>query len=116
MFVMITALLLVFERQLEAKNIHADVAIAANLLLFLIGIANVYLAAKNMQDSNPRAFVRGVMAGTLLKLVVVAAAVLIYLVLAGPNRNRGGVLVGMGLYVIYTFIEVKIALRLNPRK
>lgn len=116
LFVLVNALAIVFQRKLEAKQVSVDVVITANLILFAIGMLNIYLQAKNLQNPNPRAIVRGMMVGTLFKLLVVAGAVLAYLVVTGPNRNRPGVLVGMGLYVIYTVLEVKISLRLNPKK
>lgn len=115
-FVIVNALLIVFRTQLELKGIDAEVVIIANLILFAISMLNIFFAAKNMANPNPRAVVRGVMAGTLLKLVIVAASVLIYLVVAGAHRNRGGVFLGMALYVIYTLFEVKISLRLNTKK
>lgn len=77
---------------------------------------NVYFQHKNSQNPNPNAVIRGVMAGTFLKLFVLAAATLIYLFNAGEDRSVNAVFVGMGLYIIYTWLEVRISLRMNQKK
>jgi hypothetical protein len=55
------------------------------------------------------------MAGTFIKLAVIAIAVVAYLKLAGQNKSVFAVVAGIGLYFIYTFIEVKSASRLNRK-
>lgn len=118
LFVLANALLLAFQTKLEAKNISIDVVISANLLLFIVGAANVYFQLKSLRNPNlsSSAVIRGLMAGTFLKLFVLAAAAMIYLVAAGAGRSINAVFVGMALYIIYTWLEVKISLRLNPKK
>jgi hypothetical protein len=56
------------------------------------------------------------MGGMFLKLFALAGAVIIYLLAAGPARSVNAVFIGMGLYIIYTWLEVRISLRLNPKK
>jgi hypothetical protein len=68
---------------------------------------------RSAQNANPNVFVRSVMAGTFIKLVVIAGAVTIYLMTAGENKSVYAVVAGIGLYFIYTFIEVKSTSRLN---
>jgi hypothetical protein len=116
LFVIVNALLLVFRHRLAAKGIDADVPIIGNLILFGVALLNVYFQVRNLQNPNPQAVIRGVMAGTFIKLFLLAASVIIYLLAAGATRNVNGVFVAMGLYIIYTWIEVKISLRLNPKK
>jgi hypothetical protein len=116
LFVIVNALLLVFRHRLAAKGIDADVPIIGNLILFGVALLNVYFQIRNLQNPNPQAVIRGVMAGTFIKLFLLAASVIIYLLAAGATRNVNGVFVAMGLYIIYTWIEVKISLRLNPKK
>ena len=114
-FIIANALFLVFGKQMEAKHISQTVVIVANLLLFGITLLNLYLQHKNINNPNPNAVVRGVVAGTFLKLLILAASVIIYLLAAGDGRSVNAVFVGMGLYIIYTWIEVRISLKLKPR-
>lgn len=113
LFVIINTLLIVFRSRMEAKKIDVDVTIVANLILFIVTIVNLYFQSKNLQNPNSAAVIRGVMAGTFIKLLILAASVIIYLVAAGEGRSINAVFVGMGLYVIYTWLEVRLSLKLK---
>lgn len=118
LFVIANALLLVFQRRLGAMNVNIDVAISGNLLLFLVSIANIWFQLKSMTNPklSPGTQIRMVMAGTFIKLFVLASAAVIYLVAAGKDRSVNAVFVTMALYIVYTWLEVKISLRMNARK
>ena len=116
LFIIINIVPIIFSNTLDACKINVNVVIAANLLLFIISMLNLYFQSKNINNPNRSAVIRGVMAGTFLKLMGLAAATLIYLVVAGANRSVNAVFVGMGLYIIYTWLEVKISLQLKPKK
>ncbi|MEO8172565.1 MAG: hypothetical protein ABI581_05765 [Sediminibacterium sp.] len=117
-FVLLNALVLAFQRKLENKNVKIDVVIIANLLLFAVSMLNIWFQLKSLRNPNASsgAVIRGLMAATFLKLFVLAAAAMIYLVAAGESRNTNAIFVAMGLYIIYTWMEVRISLRLNPKK
>ncbi len=101
---------------LDAKGIDHFVLIGANAILFLLAVMSIYLLIRSMNNPNPNVFVRSVSAAVFIKLIVIAAAVIIYLSAAGENKSFYAVLAAMGLYVIYTIIEVRGALRLNRKK
>ncbi len=94
-------------------KINADVVIGANLLLFLVSLAVLVMHSKAITNKNPNAVVRSMMLGTLIKLIVVATAVLTYVMVSGVNKNAYGVFCGMGLYIIYAFIEVRISSKMK---
>jgi hypothetical protein len=56
------------------------------------------------------------MGAMVMKLFVIAAAVIIYLFLTGSQKNIAGILICMGLYIIYTGIEVRSTSTLNKKK
>jgi hypothetical protein len=116
LYIISTALLVVFRAKFLGKGIEPDVILIANLLLFVVTMANLYFQFKGLNSANPNAVIRGVMAATFIKLFILAAAVIIYLVAAGKSRNVNAVFVSMGLYIIYTWMEVRISLRMNPKK
>jgi hypothetical protein len=116
LFIITTALFLVFRSKLELKKVNAEVLIWANILLFAVTMLNLYFQVRNLQNPNPNAVIRGVMAATFLKLFILGAAVIIYLVSAGATRSVNAVFGGMALYIIYTWLEVRISLKLNPKK
>ena len=115
-FFIVAVFLFVSADQLTVKHINVLVVQVANLLLFSFSTLNIYFQKKNINNPNPNAVIRGVMAGMFLKLFGLAAAAVIYLFAAGENRSVNAVFVGMGLYIIYTWLEVRISLRLNPKK
>ena len=116
LFIVSTALFLAFRSRLEPAKLNVEVLIWANVLLFAVTMLNLYFQFRNLQNPNPNAVIRGVMAATFLKLLVLGAAVIIYLVAAGKARNVNAVFGGMALYIIYTWLEVRISLKLNPKK
>ena len=97
-------------------KIDPIVVISANLILFVFSVLNIYFQSRNIHNPNPNAVIRGVMAGMFLKLFGLAAAAVIYLFAAGAGRSVNALFVSMGLYILYTWLEVRISLQLNPKK
>ncbi|HEY6978670.1 MAG TPA: hypothetical protein VH396_20375 [Chitinophagaceae bacterium] len=112
-FLLVNSFCLIFKNWLDAKAIDHMVVIVANCILFVLSILIFFMHKRSAQNANPNVFVRSVMAGTFIKLVVIAGAVTIYLMTAGENKSVYAVVAGIGLYFIYTFIEVKSTSRLN---
>jgi hypothetical protein len=112
-FLITNALFVVGDKQIIAWGMKQDVLIIANILLSLIGLLLQLNASKN---SNPNAIVRAVMAGMGLKLIGFAAALLIYLSMVGKDKSVYSIYAALGLYVVYTWIEVRLFLRQNPKK
>ena len=116
LFILSTALFIVFRNRLDEKHIDSSIVIIANVLLYFVTMLNLYFQQRNLNNPNAGAVIRGVMAGTFLKLFVLAVAVMIYLVTAGETRSVNAVFVGMALYIVYTWLEVRISLRLKPKQ
>ena len=112
-FIIVNCMAILFKQQLEKAQINADVVIVANCILFFVSSISIALHKKASEKENPNAIVRSMMLASLIKLMVVACSVVIYVYIAGPKRNAYGVFCGMGLYIVYTFIEVRIASKLK---
>ncbi len=108
-FILVNCLALIFNIQLQKININADVVIGANCILFLISTLSIAMHKNACDKKNPNAIVRTMMAASLLKLMIAAFSIVIYVLIAKEKRNSYGVFCGLGLYIIYTFIEVRIA-------
>ena len=115
-FVVVNLLALLFGSVLKNWNIDPWVVAGANVLLFLISIYNASQHLKVMAQNNAHAMVRGVMGSTVLKLFVLGTAAFVYLYNAAENRNVNGLFISMGLYILYTWLDVRIALKGNPVK
>lgn len=107
---LITLLIFALRNQLETWGFDVVVLFAGNLLLFLVTLLSSWFHAKGAADKNPNAFVRSVYAGTMLKMFVVMAAVILYAIIIKPF-NKEAVIGCLVFYVVYTVIDVKYAMR-----
>ncbi|HEX3024073.1 MAG TPA: 7 transmembrane receptor [Chitinophagaceae bacterium] len=98
---------------MDQNKIDPFVVFTANGLLFILSVLSLAMHIKPVDKKNPHAAVRGVMAATLLKLMVLGISAMVYLFAAGENRSIKAIFAGMILYVVYTFIEVSIASKHN---
>lgn len=115
-FVFLLLILPLLQKQLQAIGIDWRVVAGANALLFVLAQLSLFLHAGSLKKANPNAMVLAVMLSTVVKLLIVAIAILIYLSYAGKDRNTYGVYASMLLYLVYTFLEVKITLKLQKGK
>ena len=108
----VSVLVIIFAVLLIAKTFPIDidggVVLVANLLLTAILIWNVWRSYQATSDKNPHVMVRGVMSGVVVKLFVLGGAAFIYLYAAGAHRNTNALFVSMVLYIVYTWLEVRI--------
>ncbi len=115
-FLITNALFVVGEKKIIAWGMKQDVLIIANILLFICSLIGLLLQLNASKNPNPNAIVRAVMAGMGLKLIGFAAALLIYLSMVGKDKSVYSIYASLGLYVVYTWIEVRLFLRQNPKK
>jgi hypothetical protein len=87
------------------------VLLAGNGILFLVTSISFYLYLKSLQNNNIQAFLRTVYGGLLVKFCVCLVAVFLYAYLARPHVNRNGVFGCFVLYILYTFLEVRILMQ-----
>lgn len=115
-FFLINILCTVLRAFLISKNVDPLVLMGGNTLLFFVSLLVMFLNIKAATNSNPNVFIRSVMGGIFIKLIVVAAAALIYFLKAGENKSVYAVALCMVWYIIYTVIEVKGALAINKKQ
>jgi hypothetical protein len=116
LFVSINAISIVFKPFMLQHHIDNAVVISSNSLLFFISAISLYMQLKSVNNTNPHAMVRGVMGSVVLKLFVLGTAAFLYLYAAGESKSVNALFISMALYLIYTWLEVRLALRLNPPK
>lgn len=116
LMLLVNVLAVLLSSSLQQKQIDKLVVICANTLLFVICASSLYMQVKSLNNSNPHAMVRGVMGSVVLKLFVLGTAAFIYLYAAGENKSVNALFISMGLYIVYTWLEVRIAMRLNSPK
>jgi hypothetical protein len=78
---------------------------AVNLMLFVVSIIN-YIRLLRLNLNNPNAVFRSVMVGTMIKMIIFAGAALAYAAQKNAPVGIPTLLISMGLYLIYNWIEV----------
>lgn len=116
-FLLINSLVILFKTDLVEKGIDYTVIFAGNIILFLLGFFTLSRSLKAIDNPNPHVFVRSFYAGFLIRLFVCAIAAFIFIYSRNGNVDKGSLFICMGIYAIYSMIEVA-ALRkvLNEKK
>jgi hypothetical protein len=115
-FVILNAFFIAGRQMLERWNADQDVLIIGNALLFVITFISFMLAIRGLNNPNPHAFVRSVYGSIILKLFVCMIAALVYISIYQKDLNKVALFTCMGLYLVYTFMEVSILTRLLKQK
>jgi hypothetical protein len=115
-FVLLNAFFIVGRNMLQRWNADQDVLIIGNALLFVITFISFLLAIRGLKNPNPHAFVRSVYGSIILKLFVCMIAALVYIAIYQKDLNKIALFGCMGLYLVYTFLEVSILTKLLKQK
>ena len=115
-FILLNALFLTSKNFLERGGFEQAVLIIGNLILFAATLASFLFAKRGLRSENPQAFVRSVYASIMIKLLICVIAAMVYIFLFRKNVNRPALFTCMGLYLVYTFIEVSVLTKLLKEK
>jgi hypothetical protein len=115
-FILFTVLILAIRPLPTQWKLDSGVVLSGNGLLFLLTAASFYLYAKGLRDNNAQVFMRAMYGSLLIKFLGCLLAVLIYAVVSRQGVNRNGILGCFILYMLYTFLEVRILLQLSKPK
>lgn len=105
-FILMNGFFVAGKNMLVKWGIDQSVVIIGNLVLFLVSLISFLLSRRAMKADNPNVFVRAMYAGVMIKLFACVIAAFIYFSVAKPNVNKPGLFVCMGLYMLYTAVEV----------
>lgn len=106
LFIILNAFFIAGRGLLERWGASQDVLIWGNVLLFVFTIVSFVIAQKGLKSPNTHAFVRSVYGSIMLKLFASLIAAFIYIFLTRKDLNKPAFFTLMGLYLVYTFIEV----------
>ncbi len=106
-------------KSLLVKN-HFDIAVLGwgNLLLFAVTAFSFVLYKRGLTHQSTQGFLRNVYSALFLKLMVCLIVAFAYIATAGGDINKPSLFACMGLYLIYTFFEMRSVLQLSkqPKK
>jgi len=97
----------------ERWNMDYLVLSVGNLVLFLATAFSFYLYSRALRNKNVHLFLRMMYSSLLVKMVFCLAATLLYLFVAGKDVNKAAIIGCFVLYMVYTYMEVKVLMRLS---
>jgi hypothetical protein len=116
LFIFVASIIQLGETALIKYKFVPTVIMSANLLLFaltLLGLLSLISAAKH---PNPTVLVRTVMGFMGFRLIGLAVILVSYIKLAGAAISPRSVYAGFALYPLYTWLEIRLFLKLNVKK
>ena len=105
LFFAVLTLALILQQMNVLVSINIDFIRIVNGILFLIALIN-YRRLSQLDLSKPNVMVRSVMMGTMLKFIVFGGAALWYATQKKAPIGIYNLLIAMGLYLLYTWIEI----------
>lgn len=97
-------------------NIDGDLVIIGNLVLFLATGISFLLYYKAMHNNNVQAFLRLIYGGMFLKMMICLFTAFIYIIMAGKAVNKGGIIVCLFLYLVYSFVEIVLLFKQSRQR
>ena len=113
-FLIVSLLIVSIPSVLREWNTDHRVLLGGNEILFIVTAISYWLHVRSLRSSNPHVFVRMVYGSLLVKMMVCFVAVLLY-AWRTPVVNRNAIIGSFILYIIYTFLEVRILTQLTKR-
>ena len=116
LFIVLTGFFISGRSMLAKWGADQEVLILGNLLVFTTVFVSFLLLNKAIQSPNPQAFVRAMYGSFIIKFFMLALAAFIYIMLTKKNVNRPALFTCIGLYFVYTFIEISVLMKLLKQK
>ncbi|MBK8711214.1 MAG: hypothetical protein IPL97_04925 [Niastella sp.] len=114
-FIIFTLLILALHGFLIHHGIDAYLLHGANLFFLFISILVFFIQKKALQNKNPNVFIRSIMSGIIIKMLLCIIAVLVYALAINKNFSAASILIGLFIYMAYLSAEVMVTLKLNKR-
>jgi len=103
-------------KKLEGWGFDYTVLVFGNLIVFGASFISYWMAVKGLTTKNNHAFFRWVYGSIMLKLFLLAGVAFVYIMMNKKEVNKPGLFFCMGLYIVYTFIEVSGLMKVNKQK
>jgi hypothetical protein len=107
---------------LEWTNVFANagidgrVVLSGDVIIFFVTAFSFRLSERSLGSPNPNASVRSLYGSFMLKFFVLIIAAFIYIMIEKKNVNKPALFICMGLYLVYTFLEVASLQKLLKQK
>lgn len=115
-FILLNAFFIAGKNMLARWGVDQSVVIVGNLILFVVSFASFWLTRRSLTSANPNAFVRAMYGSFMIKFFVCAITAFAYIIAMKKEVNKPALIVCMGLYIVYTAIEVSSLTKLLKQR
>lgn len=115
-FLILNSGFLAMMKRLEGWGFAYSVLVLGNIIVFGISFLSYWMAVRGLSTKNPHVFFRWVYGSVMIKLFLLAGVAFVYIMITQKEVNKPGLFFCMGLYVVYTFIEVSALMKVNKQK
>ena len=115
-FLILNSAFLVLMKRLEGWGFDYSVLVFGNLIVFGVSALSYWMATRGLTTKNTHAFFRWVYGSVMIKLFLLAGIAFVYIMINKKEVNKPGLFFCMGLYIVYTFIEVSALMKVNKQK
>ena len=115
-FVLLNGAFVIGSKSLESWNADQSALILGNLLLFLVSFISFLVTRRSLSNPNPNACVRAIYVSFIIKFFLCAGVAFAYIMASGKEVNKPSLFICMGLYVLYTALEVAALTKILKRK
>lgn len=115
-FVILNIFFFAFHDWLVKKGVNNDVLIFGNLIVFIATLLSVIVYLRSLKGSGGGAALRGMYGSFMIKFFTCLVAAFAYIMVVKKNVNKPALIICLGLYVVYTVIEVSSLQKLLKQK
>jgi hypothetical protein len=101
---------------LSRYTIDTWVLLVGNAILFIATSLSFYVSQQSITNPNPNSSVRSLYGSFMIKFFLIAIAAFVYIMAVKKNVSKPALVICMGLYLVYTFVEVAVLQKLLKQK
>ena len=116
LFVILNVIFVVGRNALENWGADQETLIAGNAILFVFTLISFLVALRGLHNPNPNVFMRTVMGSIMLKMFLIVISAFVYISIYRKDINKPALFTCMGLYLVYTFLEVSGLMKMLKQK
>ncbi|MBK5272559.1 MAG: hypothetical protein JJE22_16270 [Bacteroidia bacterium] len=116
LFILLNGFFLSGKSMLEKWDADQGVLLIGNLILFSVTLVSYLLSIRGLKSDNPHAAVRSVYGSFMVKFFICIIAAFAYIMSEKKNVNKPALFMCMGLYIVYSVIEVSVLTKLSKQK
>ena len=106
LFILLNAFFLTGRNLLAKYGIDNEVLIVGNLILAVATAFSFWISFRSFFSANPNSSVRAMYGSFMIKFFISISTAFAYIMIAKKDLNKPALFICMGLYIVYTFIEV----------